>query len=189
MGHEEEAQTLEKQAHENDLACEEMSPEDVLTRLLYAHQAYFDTSRDHEFCGRVFEGYAEFHSSTSQYVLVKRAKLWEVSSHEYLFFRLIDHLTEELLEREVTFVTTQGLGKVQLSPDHMTSYLSLVVIARNVDEAAAHQAKKKRFRKNFKLGFGGWADLRLAIVDLSGKRVITNAMGKPLRQTLEANAF
>ena len=44
-----------------------------------------------------------------------------------------------------------------------------------------------RFRKNFALGIRGWADLRVAIADLSANRVITNAAGKQLKTTLEAN--
>ena len=44
---------------------------EVVDRLLAAHEAWFDVERDHRFAGRVFSGYAEFHSSASQYVLVK----------------------------------------------------------------------------------------------------------------------
>ena len=45
------------------------------------------------------------------------------------------------------------------------------------------------FRKNFSLGWRGWADLRLAVADLSRGRVTTNSQGKPLGKTLQANAF
>ena len=50
----------------------------VLKRILAAHEAFFDVHRDYEFAGRSFPGFAEFHSFGEQYVLVKRAKLWEV---------------------------------------------------------------------------------------------------------------
>lgn len=56
----------------------------ALERLLAAHEACFDVEHDYSFAGRDFAGYAELHSSASQYVLVKRAKLWETTSHEYL---------------------------------------------------------------------------------------------------------
>lgn len=161
----------------------------VLKRLLAAHETWFDVSRDHVFGGRTFPGYAEFHSSAEKYVLVKRAKLWEVNAHEYLFFVTADRLTAQCLEDEVAFMTTKALDKVQPNPEHMTSYLSLVAIADAVDDDARRAVKKTRFRKNFKLGLQGWADLRLAVVDLSTSSIITNAMGKELRASLEANAF
>ena len=42
----------------------------VLKRILAAHEAFFDVHRDYEFAGRLFPGFAEFHSFGEQYVLV-----------------------------------------------------------------------------------------------------------------------
>ena len=90
---------------------------EALDRLLLAHEGYFDVERDHAFAGRTFDGYAEFHSSTSQYVLVKRAKLWEAHSHEYLFFTLADHLDEAAYDDLVAFMKDEALAKVTLEPE------------------------------------------------------------------------
>lgn len=92
----------------------------VIERLLKAHEGYFDIQRDYQFCGRVFPGYGEFHSVASSYVLVKRAKLWEASAHEYLFFLDTPWLDRAFLDDAVGFVTERGLEKVQLSANHMT---------------------------------------------------------------------
>lgn len=162
---------------------------DILERLLAAHEAWFDVSRDHAFAGRSFPGYAEFHSSAEKYVLTKRAKLWGANVHEYLFFTMVDLLTEEAFGDLVSFMTTEALEKVKLEPEHMTSYLSLVVIANDVDDDVERIVRRTRFRKNFKLGLEGWADLRVAVIDVSSASVMTNAMGKELRAVLEANAF
>jgi len=162
---------------------------EVVDRLLAAHEAWFDVERDHRFAGRVFSGYAEFHSSASQYVLVKRAKLWEASSHEYLFFWPADYLDEAELNDLLHFMTHEALAKVQLTSDHMSSYLSLVVVADEVDDIVPRLVSRARFRKNFALGLKGWADMRVAVVDLSARRVWANTQGKPLVETLAANAF
>ncbi len=160
---------------------------EALECLLAAHKAYYNVSRDYEYAGRTFPGYAEFHSSSERYVLVKRAKLWGVNTHEYLFFVLAEHLTLEQFEDLTRFMRTDALDKVTLEPEHMTSYLSLVIIADTVDDDVLKQAKKTRFRKNFNFGVGGWADMRVAVVDLARASITTNAMGKELRPTLEAN--
>lgn len=162
---------------------------EVIERLLAAHETWFDVERDHCFAGRIFPGYAEFHSSASQYVLVKRAKLWEASSHEYLFFWPADHLDEAALTDLLHFMTHEALGKVQLTSDHMSSYLSLVVVADEVDDIVPRLVSRARFRKNFALGLKGWADMRVAVVDLSARRIWANTQGKPLVETLAANAF
>lgn len=162
---------------------------DVIDRLLAAHEAWFNVERDHSFAGRTFPGYAEFHSSASQYVLVKRAKLWEASSHEYLFFCDVPHLDGAAFEDLVGFMTGDALAKVELSPDHMSSYLTLVVVADSVSDDIPRRVRQARFRKNFMLGLKGWADLRVAVVDLDGGQVLVNSQGKPLKETLAANAF
>lgn len=163
--------------------------EDVVERLLAAHEAWFDVERDHVFAGRTFPGYAEFHSAASQYVLVKRAKLWEAKSDEYLFFWPTERLTAAELQDLVAFMTTEGLAKVQLGPSHMSSYLSMVIVTDSAEEGIERLVKTTRFRKNFALGFKGWADLRLAVVDLAAGRIYANNQGKPLVETLAANAF
>ena len=58
-----------------------------------------------------FPGYAEFHSYGKKYVLVKSAKLWEVDTHEYLFFVLADALDE-----------TQVRDLVSVSYTHLDVY-------------------------------------------------------------------
>lgn len=162
---------------------------EVIERLLAAHEAWFDVDRDHRFAGRIFPGYAEFHSCASQYVLVKRAKLWEAASHEYLFFWDTPCLTAGELDDLIGCVTGEGLSLVRPAPDHMTTYLSLAIVADAVDDLAWERVRRTRFRKNFALGWRGWADLRLAVADLSRGRVTTNSQGKPLGKTLQANAF
>lgn len=161
----------------------------VLERLLAAHETWFDVERNYGFEGRVFPGYAAFHSEAEQYVLTKRAKLWGVNVHEYMFFVLEDCLTRDKLEAYRDIMTSKALKKVQLNDEHMTSYLSLVVVTDSLAPGVAEQIKKTRFRKNFAFGFKGWADLRLAVVDLANRSVITNGQGRTLRKTLEANAF
>lgn len=161
----------------------------IVERLLAAHDAWFDVERDHRFAGRTFPGYAEFHSTASQYVLVKRAKLWEATSHEYLFIWDTPRLTADELEDLVGCITGEGLALVRPAPDHMTTYLSLAIVADTVDDLAWERVRRIRFRKNFTLGWRGWADLRLAVADLSRGCVMTNSQGKPLGKTLQANAF
>ena len=100
----------------------------VLKRILAAHEAFFDVHRDYEFAGRSFPGFAEFHSFGEQYVLVKRAKLWEANSHEYLFFTYAETFDEAQLDKWVRFMKERGLEKVTSEPNHMSSGLALVVI-------------------------------------------------------------
>ena len=87
---------------------------EVIERLLAAHEAWFDVDRDHRFAGRTFPGYAEFHSCASQYVLAKRAKLWEAASHEHLFFWDTPRLTAAELDDDDE-VVSEELAEIYLA--------------------------------------------------------------------------
>ena len=160
----------------------------VLKKLILAHEGWFDVFPNYEYANRTFPAFAEFHSHGEKYVLTKRAKLWEVDAHEYLFFQTADTLTAAEVSSWIEFMTTQALKKVDPVPNHMSSYISLVVVANSVEDDAKKAIRKARFHKEFNFGFRGWADLRLAVVDLSSQCVLTNAAGKEMQAALEANA-
>lgn len=168
----------------------EQRRDDLFERVVAAHRGCYDIIRDYQFEGRVFPAFASFHSHGEQYVLVKRAKMWEVETHDYLFIDKVSHLTAEALEDEIAFVIEHGMSKVLPGPNHMSSGLSLVVIAESADDEALKLARKAKFRKNFKLSLHGWADLRVAVCDLSrekGGQVVCNAVGKGLSRMLKSN--
>ena len=160
----------------------------VLERLLAAHEAWFDVTRDYECAGHCFGGYAEFHSLGEKYVLTKKAKLWEVAAHEYLFFQLVDELDEAAFEECLAFMKEKATLKVEPKPNHMTSYVSLVIIAKKADPQIAKRLRRTSYHKSYMFGLRGWAELRLCLVDLAARQVTTNAMGKTMRPLLESNA-
>lgn len=191
----EHATELGAQPLQTPQACANPDTEDkrhqVLKRILAAHETWFDVQRDYEYAGFSFPGYAEFHSHGEQYVLVKRAKLWEVDTHEYLFFVLEDLLDAKQAQAWIDFVCTKGLEKVDPVPNHMSSAVTLVVLCNRCTPEAAKLFRSTRKRKNYMLGVRGWADVRLAIVQVDVealKPIITNGAAKPMRVTLEANA-
>lgn len=164
------------------------SRENVLKKLILAHEGWFDVFRNYTYANRTFPAFAEFHSHGEKYVLTKRAKLWEVDAHEYLFFQTADTLTAADVLQWTEFMTTEALKKVDPVPNHMNSYISLIIVANSVTEDAKKAIRKTRFHKEFNFGIRGWADLRLAVVDLSAQRVLTNAAGKEMQPAIEANA-
>lgn len=163
----------------------------VLERLLAAHGAWFDVSRDVSVAGRAFRALAQFHSFGEQYVLVKRVKLWEAEEHEYTLFDVRDHIDGEAARSYVEFMKNEALELVKPEPNHMSSFRTLIVIANSASDEALSLFRKTNHRKNFMWGIRGWSDVRLALIDLSkpqGSRVICNGAAKRIRKSLEANA-
>lgn len=163
----------------------------VLERLLAAHGAWFDVSRDVTVAGRAFRALAQFHSFGEQYVLVKRVKLWEAEEHEYMLFDVRNHIDAEAAHSYVEFMKNEALELVKPKPNHMSSFRTLVVITDSASDEACSLFRKTSHRKNFMWGIRGWSDVRLALIDLSkpqGSRVVCNGAAKRIRKSLEANA-
>ncbi len=159
----------------------------LLERLIKAHEAYYDIQRDFSMGDFTFDALAQLHSDTSQYVLVKRAKLWEAHTHEYRFFLCADILDETYLDELLDFMIQNAIDLVQAEPNHMTSYVSLVILSRQACSDVRRKIIRTRWRKNLKFGFGGWIDLRLALVVLGDHQIYTNGQGKEMRSVLKAN--
>ncbi|MBR2835708.1 MAG: hypothetical protein IKE43_08410 [Coriobacteriales bacterium] len=167
---------------------EDSIQEQILKRLLLAHQSWYDITENSSCEGRMFRARADFHSYGEKYVLSKRAKLWEINSHDHMFFDVVDKLDEAALSDYIEFLTHEGLSIVGPQTDQMANNLTLVLIAGSLDEDACKLLKKTRFRKNYRFGLQGWTDLRLAAIDISNKRVITNAAARDMKTTLIGNA-
>lgn len=189
----------DKHTEEQEQAAHRPKPENettakselVLERLLAAHGAWFDVSRDVSVAGRAFRALAQFHSFGEQYVLVKRVKLWEAEEHEYMLFDVRDHIDAEAARSYVEFMKNEALELVKPEPNHMSSFRTLVVIANSASDEACTLFHKTSHRKNFMWGIRGWSDVRLALIDLlkpQGSRVVCNGAAKRIRKSLEANA-
>lgn len=161
----------------------------ILDRLVLAHENCFDITAPFSLGGVDFDAMAAFHQSAEKYVLSKKAKIWGYSTHEYIFFKQATFLGLPQLDDLVERVESSGMSLVRPDDDHMASYLTLVVVAAECEAGIPRHVKRTRFRKNLALGFKGWVDLRVAVVDVGGKQIYTNGQGKVLRDTLEANSF
>ena len=162
--------------------------QELLERLLAAHEGYFDVEDTFELAGQTFQGRAQFHSESMQYVLSKKAKIWGANIHEHVLFRSLEHLDASTLKELIAFMKTEALSLVELNSEHMTTFLSLVIIAESADTNAKELVRKTKFTE-LQLWLKGWTDLRLALIDLSDSSITTNPQGKELINTLEANLF
>lgn len=161
-----------------------------LSRLVRAHQSFYDFWQPWEYEGRTFEAYGEYHNHAAQYVLVKRAQLWAVDTHDYLFIATYPTYSLSDLTADVAWVTQHGIKRVVPKKDHMSSSLTLIIITDSASDEVMRAVAKTRFRKNYFLGIHGWTDLRLALVNLSasqGSQVVCNTAGKALRKVLNSN--
>ena len=160
-----------------------MTRKEALEKVLAAYAGYYNIIRDSVTSG--FSAEAVFDLKDEQYVLVKRAKISEAISKEFVFFADTGLLTEELLMHLADTAWESGLARVEPVPNHRNSDITLFIIADSVGPTAAACVRKLRRSKTYMLGFRGWSNFRVIVCDLSSGKAVHNRLGAELKKTAD----
>ncbi len=159
-----------------------MTKEEKLESVLKAYTRFYNIKRDD--VEPPFDAEAEFISHNEQYILVKSAKIAEIDSNEFVYFKSVDRLTEENLTELDKTAWERGLSKVNPGPGHRNSDVSLIIIADKIDEDAFKLARKLKHSKSYLFTFHGWSNYKLIAIDLSDNRTTFNRQGRTLKKII-----
>ncbi|MDO5425216.1 MAG: hypothetical protein Q4F41_15960 [Eubacteriales bacterium] len=154
--------------------------EAVLNRLLDSYQAYFDIEKQDtgEKDGLPLAAHCRFYVHSEKYVLVKKAKLWEADSNEYVYIFSMPHLSLELYNRCRDYAYEEGMKLVDPKPGHMYSYITAVFLCDTCAPEAKKALKKCRIYKSFHFSLYGWMDFHTALLTLDERTAFTNHSGR-----------
>ena len=155
----------------------------VVRDLKKVYASYYDVEDLPE--GGALKALCAYHSRDSQYVLSKKAELWAAETHEYLYLWDVGVLEEGGPEEIFQKVLTDGEPRVKPHSQHMSTYLTAVVLYESAAPRALEQLKKLKKRREFKLSLHGWMEFRIAAVDLSTGEISTNRAGRVLEKDLK----
>lgn len=159
-----------------------MTKEEKLESVLKSYTRFYNIKRDD--VEPPFDAEAEFISHNEQYILVKAAKIAEIDSNEFVYFKSVDRLTEETLTELDKTAWERGLSKVNPGPGHRNSDVSLIIIADKIDEDAFKLARKLKHSKSYLFTFHGWSNYKLIAIDLSDNRTTFNRQGRTLKKII-----
>ena len=165
----------------------EMTQQERLEKLLNAYSHHYDIARDVTVEGGTFPATAFFFLRDENYLISKKHVLSAVENHEYVYFYLTEHLTAEELQKQIDLSKKAGMGHIKPSKEHMSSFVTLVILADTIDPEAKTLIKKTRFRKNYRLALHGWMEYHIAAMESSTQSFLSNPAGKEARKLLEGN--
>ena len=165
----------------------EMTKQDRLEKLINAYSHHYDIERDVVIDGVSFPAMAIYYLRDENYLINKKHVLNAVENHEYVYFYLTDHLDAETLQNKIDFTRNDGLGRIKPHKEHMSSMVSMVILADTIDPEAKALIKKTRFRKNYRLALHGWMEYQIAAMEISTNSFLSNPAGKNAKKTLELN--
>lgn len=154
-----------------------ITKDEVISKINKAYYASHNiTAHEDNSEGLVME--AEFHVHSENYVISKKAQLYEMDSNEYVYIYYYPHLTLDLFNKSVTNAYELGFPKIQPNSSHRSSYIVTEIICDTYDEDAYKALKKYRNRKSFQFSLYGWMECHTALIDLGTESVIANGDGR-----------
>ena len=165
----------------------DMTPEQILDKMLKAYSHQYDIAYDVQVEDVVYPAMAIYYLRDENYVISKKSVISAVENHEYVYFLLTEHLDVETLQRHIEVTKADGLGRIKPSREHMSSLVTLVIVADTIDEEAEELIKKTRFHKNYRLALHGWMEYHIAAMEISTNSFLSNPAGKKAKKALEQN--
>ena len=151
----------------------------VLTRMLKGYQAYFDIEQYEDGKdGLPLAAHCRFYVHSEKYVLVKKAKLWDADSNEYVYIFSAPELTKELYEACKNYAYEEGMKLIDPKPGHMYSYITPVFICDTCTPEAEKALKRCRIYKSFHFSLHGWMDFHTVLIQRGESDFPTNRSGK-----------
>ena len=165
----------------------EMTKQERLDKLLNAYSHHYDIERDVTVDGTYYPAAANFFLRDENYLISKKHVLSAVENFEYVYFHLCDNLTAEELKKHIEITRKAGLARVKPHKEHMSSFVTLVVLADTIEPEAKKLIKKTRFSKYFRLALHGWMEYHIAAMEISTNSFLSNPTGRGARKILEGN--
>ena len=165
----------------------EMTKQERLEKLLNAYSHHYDIVRNVKVEGGEFPAGAIYYLRDENYLITKKHVLSAVENHEYVYFYLTDHLDAATLQQKIDLTREAGLALVKPHKEHMSTFVSLVVLADTIDPEAKELIKKTRFHKNYRLALHGWMEYQISAMETSTSSFLSNPAGKEAKKILEQN--
>lgn len=143
---------------------------DLLNRLLKPYRRYFDIFENYNLFGKNIPAMAAFHSRGEKYVLTKKAKLWGVECHEYVFFFQPEILTADTFNEIAELLKKAENEFVKPHDEHMYTHLTAIISTEKTDQEAEKMLSSFKSRKNYLLSLHGWSDIRMVMIETAETR-------------------
>lgn len=166
--------------------------EQYLDRLLARYSGTFDIYVPYTIGGIEFPAYGYFFSHVEKFVLTRNTNMWSSDSYEHIFFLPKDSFTVEdvakMKDLMLNYVEPQLVRKGQELPDpnHMYSYMSVILISDKVpDKSVIKAVKKLSFDKGYQMNMRGYSQIQICLVSMEDQKVYHNFASSKKKKILK----
>lgn len=166
--------------------------ERYLDRLLARYSGTFNIYMPYVIGGVTFPAYGYFFSHVEKYVLTRNTNMWSSDSFEHILFMPKDKVVVEDVTKMksilLDYVEPQLVrgGEELPPPNHMYSYMSVVLISDKVpDKDTIKAVKKLSFDKGYKMNMRGYSQVQICLVSMEDEKVYHNFAASKKKKILK----
>lgn len=153
---------------------------EAFSRVIEAYKAYYDVNTEDPL--NPFHAEAVFRIHDENYILIKKAKVSEADSAEFVYFSKAGDLTvEEFLELD-RIAWEDGLSRARPQANHRNSDVTVVIIAESIGPECEKAIVSSKHYKSYKFSIHGWSAYHVVAYDLSRDKLLYNRRGEVLKE-------
>lgn len=157
--------------------------ESLYKKFLEAYTVYYNVNTNDVTEG--FDAEAYFDSKSEQYFLVKAAKVADIRTAEYVYFKKIQHLCVDELNKIDKKAWEEGISHVNPGPDHKNTDVVLIIFADSIDDDIPSIIKNSKHSKNYMCALYGYSNYRLIVVELDRGIAYFNKQARILMELVD----
>jgi len=166
--------------------------EKYLDRLLARYSGTFNIYMPYVIGGITFPAYGYFFSHVEKFVLTRNTNMWSSDSYEHILFLPKDRVTvEDVAQMKrilLDYVEPQLVrgGEELPPPNHMYSYMSMILISEKTpDKDTVKAVKKLSFDKGYQMNMRGFSQIQICLVSIEEEKIYHNFAASKKKKILK----
>ena len=156
-----------------------MKFEEYLDRIEQKLRESFDIERDYDLNNYGIDMFAEHHMRTEQYIITRKTVINSIETNEFCFIKYFEDIDERQVEKFTGALIDAMDELIDFEDGHMSTIMTGVMVMDSKPGAEVIKLiEKYKYQKGFAFGFKGWVDIRLILVTMEDKYIVSNKKGK-----------
>ena len=169
-----------------------LTADSYLNRLLVRYAGTFDLYTPYQLGGMTFPAYGYFYSHIEKFVLTRGANMWSSDSYEHILFLTEEEATVDDVAKMKQILLEEVEPKLVLKgeevppPNHMYSYMSVIIISNKKPSKDTIKAVKKlSYDKGYMMSMRGFSQAQICLVSMEDEKVYHNFAAHGKKKTLK----
>lgn len=164
-----------------------------LDRLLARYSGTFNIYMPYSIGGITFPAYGYFCSHVEKFILTRNTNMWSSDSFEHILFLPKEEVTSDDVFKMKQILLDYVEPKLVLKgeelppPNHMYSYMSVILISEKTpDKNTVRAVKKLSYDKGYQMNMRGFSQIQICLVSLEDEKVYHNFAASKKKKILKA---